>query len=593
MLDISGIVSDITHVPARTGSVHVATTRRHYKGKVYETHLLRRTYRQDGKVKHQTLGNLSHLPAPVLDVIRKSLKGETLLAPEAAFEIERSRPHGHVAAVLGTWRRLRMDALIEDKSSRQRDLLAAMVVSRILEPRSKLATARALNQETLHSSLGEMLEVETADEDALYEAMDWLLPRQDRIERALAGRHLSEGTLVLYDLTSVYFEGRCCPLARLGHSRDEKSSKLQIVVGLLTNRDGCPVAVEVFEGNTSDSKTVAGQIHKIRQRFGIQRVVLVGDRGVLTSARIRDDLKPGEGIDWITALRAPSIQQLVQSGSLQMGLFDEKDLAEIFDPAYPGERLIACKNPILAQERARKREDLLQATQKELNQIVSAVQRTKRPLRGAAAIALRVGKVLGRFKMSKHFQIHIEESAFRYSRDQKRIDEEAALDGIYVIRTSVAAEHLLSSDAVRCYKRLSGVERAFRSMKTVDLKIRPVHHRLEKRVRAHVLLCMLAYYVEWHMRRDLASILFDDEQPAPKASPVAPAQRSEQAELKAQSKRTADQFPAQSFQSLLGDLATIVKNRIRPLNSNAAVFDMITTPTPLQQRALDLLQVRL
>ena len=512
-------------MPTRTGSVHVATTKRTYKGKVYETHLLR-TYREVGKVKHQTLGNLSHLPASVIDVIRRSLQGETLMAPEAAFDIERSRPHGHVAAVLGTWRRLRIDALMDVQPSRQRDLLSAMVVARILEPRSKLATARALNGETLHSSLGEMLEVATADEDELYEAMDWLLPRQHQIEQALAKKHLSEGTLVLYDLTSVYFEGRCCPLAKLGHSRDEKNSKLQIVVGLLTNRDGCPMAIEVFEGNTGDPKTVAAQIAKIRERFGIQRVILVGDRGVLTGARIREDLKPTEGIDWITALRAPAIQQLVESGALQMGLFDEKDLAEIIDPAYAGERLIACKNPILAEERARKREDLLKATEKELEPIAAATRRSKRPLRGASAIGLGVGRVLGHFKMSKHFRIQIEDSGFHYERDQKRIDEESARDGIYVIRTSVPSENLSSSDAVRCYKQLSGVERAFRSMKTVDLKIRPIHHRLEKRVRAHVLLCMLAYYVEWHMRRDLAPILFDDEQPTPKVSPVTQAQRS-------------------------------------------------------------------
>lgn len=572
--------------------MHVATTRREYKGKTYETHLLRRTYREGGKVKHQTLGNLSHLPPPVIDLIRRSLAGETFMAPEAAFDIVRSRPHGHVVAVLGMWRRLRLDALIDDQSSRQRDLVAAMVVERILEPRSKLATARALNDETLHSSLGEMLDLAAADEDELYDAMDWLEPRQSRIERALAKQHLSEGTLVLYDLTSVYFEGRHCPLAKLGHSRDEKSGKLQMVIGLLTNRDGCPIAVEVFEGNTGDPKTVAGQISKIRERFGLQRVVLVGDRGVLTSARIREDLKPAEGIDWITALRAPSIQQLVESGSLQMGLFDEKDLAEISDPAYPGERLIACKNPILAAERTRKREDLLQATEKELALVAAATQRPKRPLRGASAIGLRVGRVLGHFKMSKHFKIRIEDNGFHYERDQKRIEEESALDGIYIIRTSVPSDALSSSDTVRCYKRLSSVERAFRSVKTVDLKIRPVHHRLEKRVRAHVLLCMLAYYVEWHLRRDLAPLLFDDERPTPNASPVAPAERSIQALQKVHSKRTADQFPVQSFQSLLADLATIVKNRVQPRSTTAA-FDIITTPTPLQQRALQLLHLRL
>jgi transposase len=351
--------------------------------------------------------------------------------------------------------------------------------------------------------------------------------------------------------------------------------------------------VEVFAGNTGDPKTVAGQIAKIRERFGIRRVVLVGDRGVLTSARIREDLKPTEGIDWITALRAPSIQQLVESGALQMGLFDQKDLAEISDPAYPGERLIACKNPILAEERARKREDLLKATEKELAQVAAATQRAKRPLRGASAIGLRVGRVLGHFKMGKHFQIRIQDNGFHYERDQKRIAEESALDGIYVIRTSVLPDQLSSSDTVRCYKRLSAVERAFRSAKTVDLKIRPVHHRLEKRVRAHVLLCMLAYYVEWHIRRLLAPLLFDDEEPTPKPSPVAPAVRSTAALQKAHSKRSTDQLPVQSFQSLLADLATIVKNRVQPRNAAAAAFDIITTPTPLQQRALQLLNVRL
>ena len=573
--------------------MHVATTHRQYKGKTYETHLLRRTYREGNKVKHQTLGNLSHLPGPIIELVRRALAGETFMAPEAAFEIVRSRPHGHVAAVLGMWRRLKLDALMDERPSRQRDLVAAMIVQRILEPRSKLATARALNEETLHSTLGEMLEVAAADEDELYEAMDWLQPRQERIERALAKQHLSEGTLILYDLTSVYFEGRHCPLAKLGHSRDEKSGKLQMVVGLLTNREGCPIAVEVFEGNTGDPKTVAGQISKIRERFGIQRVVLVGDRGVLTSARIREDLKPTEGIDWITALRAPSIQQLVESGSLQMGLFDEKDLAEISDPAYPNERLIACKNPILAEERTRKREGLLQATEKELAQVAAATQRTQRPLRGASAIGLRVGRVLGHFKVGKHFQIEIKDNGFHYQRDQKRIAEKSALDGIYVIRTSVLADKLSSSDTIRCYKRLSTVERAFRSVKTVDLKIRPVHHRLEKRVRAHVLLCMLAYYLEWHIRRLLAPLLFDDEEPTPKHSPVAPAERSTAALEKVHSKRTTDQLPVQSFQSLLADMATIVKNRVQPRDAAAAAFDLITTPTPLQQRALELLNVRL
>src|SRR5213594_5111057 len=464
-------------MPMRNGSMHVATTRRHYKGKTYETHLLRRTYREGAKVKHQTLGNLSHLPAPIIDLIRRSLAGETFVPPEAAFEIVRSRPHGHVAAILGMWRGLKLDALIDDAPSRQRDLVAAMVVERILEPRSKLATARALNEETLHSTLGEMLDVAAADEDQLYEAMDWLLPRQDRIERALAKQHLSEGTLVLYDLTSVYFEGRHCPLAKLGHSRDDKSGKLQIVVGLLTNRDRCPIAVEVFAGNTGDPKTVAGQITKIRERFSIQRIVLVGDRGVLTSARIREDLKPIEGIDWITALRAPSIQQLVESGSLQMGLFDEKDLAEIFDPAYPGERLVACKNPLLATERARKREDLLRATERELAKVAAATTRPKRRLRDPKKIAFRVGQVLGRFKVGKHFRWEITDRGLHYERDQENIARESVLDGVYVIRTSVRADRLDAPRVVQSYKKLSRIERAFRSHKTVDLKVRPIHHR--------------------------------------------------------------------------------------------------------------------
>src|SRR5881628_1269573 len=376
-------------MPMRNGSMHVATTRRHYKGKTYETHLLRRTYREGAKVKHQTLGNLSHLPAPIIDLIRRSLAGETFVPPEAAFEIVRSRPHGHVAAILGMWRGLKLDALIDDAPSRQRDLVAAMVVERILEPRSKLATARALNEETLHSTLGEMLDVAAADEDQLYEAMDWLLPRQDRIERALAKQHLSEGTLVLYDLTSVYFEGRHCPLAKLGHSRDDKSGNPQIVFGLLTNARGCPVAVEVFDGNTADPKTVATQVDKLRQRFGLSDVVLVGDRGMITSARIRQDLPAAHGIQWISALRANQIQKLAKDGQLQMSLFDQTDLAEIAHPDFPGERLIACFNPLLAEERSRKRPDLLAATEKQLETIAAATKRTKRPLRGKQNIGLR------------------------------------------------------------------------------------------------------------------------------------------------------------------------------------------------------------
>ena len=557
--------------------------------------LLRESSREGGRIRKRTLANLSSWPAAQIEALRRLLRGETLVPAGEAFETVRSRPHGHVAAVLGTLRRVGLEALVGAKHSRERDLCVAMVVARILEPRSKLATARALGAETLHSSLGEVLEVETADEDELYAAMDWLLLRQGRIEQQLAARHLGEGTLTLYDVTSTYFEGRHCPLARLGHCRDGKKGKLQIVIGLLTNGEGCPVAVEVFEGNTGDPKTVGPQVQKVRERFGLQSVVLVGDRGMITSARIREDLRPRPGIEWITALRAPAIRKLAEAGVLQLGLFDERDLAEIASPEYPGERLVACRNPLLAAERARKRQDLLAATERELEKVAAATRRSRRPLRSKAQIAMRVGKVLGRFKMGKHFRLKITARACRYERHAARIAEEAALDGIYVIRTSVARDKLSPEDTVRSYKRLAAVERAFRSLKTVDLKVRPIHHRKEDRVRAHVFLCMLAYYVEWHMRQALAPILFDDHDKEAgerlRASIVAPAQRSPAAQAKARTKRTREGLPVQSFQSLLADLATIVKNRNRAKGAPGLHFEIITTPTPLQQRAFDLLGV--
>ena len=558
--------------------------------------LLRESYRENGKVKNRTLTNLSHWPQAQIDALRAVLRGATDLAVlEESFEISRSRPHGHVAAVLGTLRRLKLDSVIGSKRSRERDLCVAMIVARILSPRSKLALARELNPQTLDSTLGELLGVEAADEDELYEAMDWLLPRQDRIEQALAKRHLSEGTLVLYDVSSTYFEGRRCPLARLGYSRDGKKGKLQIVFGVLTDLSGCPVAVEVFEGNTADPKTLPPQIQKIRERFGLKQVVLVGDRGMITSARIEEDLKSASGIEWITSLRGPAIRKLLEGGLLQLSLFDEKDLAEIAAPDFPGERLIVCRNPLLAEERRRKREDLLLATEKELKKIAQATARAKNRLKGKDKIGLRVGRVLGRFKMGKHFRLTITADGFGYERDQARIDAEAALDGIYVIRTSVSSDGLGPEDAVRSYKRLAGIERAFRSLKTVDLKVRPINHRLADRVRAHVLLCMLAYYVEWHMRGALAQILFDDDDKATaerlRRSVVAPAQRSPRALKKIHTKRTDDGSPVHSFQTLLNDLATIVKNRVQPKHIAVESFEKITTPTPLQQRALDLLGV--
>lgn len=557
--------------------------------------LLRESTREAGKIRKHTLANLTAWPPAQVEALRQVLRGEAMIPAQDAFETVRSRPHGHVAAVLGTLRGLSLDTLLASKRSRERDLCVAMIVARILEPRSKLAIARALATETLHSSLGEVLAVETADEDELYEAMDWLLSRQARIEQQLAKRHLSEGTLTLYDVTSTYFEGRHCPLARLGHSRDGKKDKLQIVIGLLTHAEGCPVAVEVFEGNTGDPKTVASQVEKIRERFGLTRVVLVGDRGMITSARIREDLKTHPGIDWITALRAPAIRKLVEAGTLQLGLFDLRDLAEISSPTYPQERLIVCKNPLLAAERARKRQDLLTATERELNKIVAATQRSRAPLRDREKIGLRVGKVLGHFKMAKHFSLKITRTSFRYERKLDSIAKEAALDGVYVIRTSVPREMLGSEDAVRSYKQLAAVERAFRSLKTVDLKVRPVHHHKADRVRAHVFICMLAYYVEWHMRKALAPILFDDHDRQAgeklRASIVAPAQRSPEALRKARTKRAPDGGPAQSFQSLLADLATIVKNRNHPRGAPKLEFETITIPTPAQQRAFDLLGV--
>lgn len=561
--------------------------------------LLRESFRRDGKVRNRTLSNLSHWPPAQVQALRAVLKGATAIGPPLpqAFDIVRSRPHGQVAAVLGTLRRLHLDRLIHPHASRELDLVVAMVAARVLEPASKLATSRALHPDTLSSTLGELLHLDSPSEDELYQAMDWLLPQQARIEQALAKRHLTEGSLVLYDLTSTYFEGRHCPLAKLGHPRDGNKGKLQVVFGLMTNAEGCPVAVEVYAGNTSDPKTVSDQVTKLRQRFGLQRVILVGDRGMITSARIRENLQPAPGIDWITALRAPAIKKLAAAGVLQPSLFDSRDLAEITHPDFPDERLIACYNPLLAEERARKRPELLAATEKELDKIAAATRRPKRALHGKHKIGLRVGKVLNRYKMEKHFQVHIEEDSFSYQRKQTNIEKEESLDGIYVIRTNVPPEVCSSEQAVRNYKSLSAVERAFRSLKTVDLHVRPIHHREPDRVRAHIFLCMLAYNVEWHMRQDLAPLLFDDDDRASaqqrRTSVVAPAQRSTAAQQKVHSRRTPDDLPLHSFQTLLHDLATIVSNRVQPKDAAIPPFDIITTPTALQQRALDLLRVPL
>jgi transposase len=557
--------------------------------------LLRESFREHGKVKNRTIANLSHWPPAQIEALRQVLKGNFSSGPplERAFAVVRSLPHGHVAAVLGTMRRLKLAQLLQPGPEGTRVL--ALIAQRVLEPASKLATARALRAETAHSTLGGELELASVDEDDLYRALDWLLPQQPQIEAALARRHLSEGTLVLYDVSSTYFEGHCCPLACYGHSRDERRGNPQIVFGLLADAQGCPVAVEVFEGNTADPKTVAAQISKLRERFELKDVVLVGDRGMLTQARIEQELRPVQGLEWITALRAGEIQKLVGDGALQLSLFDQTELAEITHPDYPGERLVVCRNPRLAAERARKREDMMAAAEKKLEAIAAATRRPQRPLRDPERINYRIGELLGPKKVGKYFHWQITAEGLTYQRDDARIARDAALDGIYVLRTSLPAARLDAAQTVRSYKRLAQVERAFRILKSLDLELRPIHHRLPERVRAHVLICWLAYYVEWHMRRALAPLLFADEHRGepPAASPVAPARRSASAEAKARTKRNADNLPVQSFRDLLRDLATIVKNRIQPALKSVAPFDIVTRPTTLQQQALQLLGLAL
>jgi hypothetical protein len=557
--------------------------------------LLRESYREAGKVKNRTLANLSSWPEAKVDALARVLKGQ--LAPAAAaegtFEIARSLPHGHVAAVLGTARALGLEELIDPAPSRQRDLVTAMAVAQVIAPDSKLAIARGLREETAASSLGEVLGAGDCDEDDLYAAMDWLAARQEKTEDALAARHLAGGTLVLYDVSSAAFEGRTCPLGAIGHPKDGVRGRLQIVYGLLTSKEGVPVAIEVFEGNTGDPKTVAAQAGKLKDRFGLTKVVLVGDRGMLTAARLREDIRPA-GLDWITALRAPQVKALVRDGALQLSLFDQMDLAEITHPDYPGERLVACKNPFLEAERARKRESLLAATEADLAKIAAAVARERRPLRGHGTIALRADRVLRRRKVAKHFTTSIGEDSFTYARNHGSITAEAALDGIYVLRTSVTTSGLDTGEIVSSYKALAQVERAFRAFNT-DLDIRPIRHRTEDRVRAHVFLRMLSYYITWHMHDRLAALLFtDDDKPAAQAartSPVAPAIRSPQALAKAAAKRTPADLPVHSFTTLLADLATICLNQIQPTDPALPAFQLVTTPTPFQRQALDLLGV--
>jgi hypothetical protein len=573
-------------MPARTGTAHVVTTTRHYKDQVYRTHLLRRSYREDGKVKNETLGNLSHLPEALIDIIRRSLQGETFVAVGDAFEITRSRAHGHVQAVAAAMQRLGFASLIASKPSRDRDLVLAMVAARIVEPATKLATTRQWHASTLAEQFG----VADASEDDLYAAMDWLLGRQEAIEKKLATRHLSEGALVLYDLSSSYFEGLTCPLARRGHSRDGKPGTLQVNYGLLTDARGCPIAVSVHEGNTADSSTFMPHVKRLREAFGIERMVMVGDRGMISHKAIAE-MREADGIGWITALKSVSIRALIEQGHLQMGLFDERNLLELESPDYPGERLIACRNEPLARLRARKREDLLAATEIGLARIAERVQAGR--LRGADAIGLRVGRMINQYKVAKHFELAIGEASFGWSRKPQSIAAEAALDGLYIIRSSVPAAQMDAPDCVRHYKSLSRVERAFRSMKTIDLKVRPIHHRLADRVRAHILLCMLAYYVEWHLREAWRELMFADTEQAIKAhrDPVAPAQRSASAQTKAATHALPDGTPVHSFATLMAELSTIVRNTCRTpaAGPDAPTFEVITTAGPLHQRALALI----
>jgi hypothetical protein len=557
--------------------------------------LLRESYREGGKVKKRTLLNLSNWPTDRIEGLRAVLKGGVVIpADREAITITRSLPHGSVAAVLGTVRRIGLDRLLGPVGNRCRDLVVAMIAGRIMAPTSKLATAKALDPATATSTLGEVLGLGAVDEDELYTALDWLLARQPAVEDALARRHLVGGTLVLYDVSSSYFEGRCCELARRGYSRDDKKGSLQIVYGLLCAPDGCPVAIEVFEGNTGDPDTVAAQVSKLKKRFGLSHLVLVGDRGMITQARITEDVKPA-GLDWITALRAPAIKSLVEGGAIQMSLFDERDMAAITSPEYPDERLIVCRNPDLARERARKREDLLQVTEKDLKVIATAVGRRTKPLRGAAEIGIRVGAVLNKHKMGKHFDLVITDTSFSFTRKTKEIAAEAARDGLYVVRTSLPAETLGDCETVRAYKSLAQVERAFRCMKTVDLQVRPIYHWLADRVRAHVFLCMLAYHVEWHMRGKLAPMLYDDadKQAAEvlRDTVVAKAQRSPSAIAKQTTGRTEDGLTVHSFQSLIADLTTIVRNTMVTALAPDQPFIITTKATPIQQKALDLLGV--
>jgi len=565
----------------------VTVTRRHYKGKVYESTLLRRSYREDGKVRNETVGNLSHLPPPVIDGIRAMLAGRRLVDLDAGFEIRRSLPHGHVAAVLGVLRALGVERVIARERCRERDLVVAMVCQRVIAPCSKLSATRRFGQTTL----GEELGLGAVTEAELLAAMDWLLARQQRIERTLAHRHVAGQGFVLYDLSASYVEGRCCPLAALGYARDGKKGKLQITYGLVCSPEGRPVAIAVHEGNVQDQTTLPGAVGAVKERYGIEQVVVVGDRGMITQAHAQS-LKD-QGVHFISALTARQIRTLCEAGDLQLSLFDETNLAEITCAEFPGERLVVCRNPVVMAERRRKREALLAATEAELAKVKAMVEGPRGRLKHASAgtIGERAGRVSNQYKVAKHVALHIGDGSFDYERKTEQIAAEAALDGLYVIRTTCASEGLSAPAVVRAYKQLKVAERAFRTMKSA-LEVRPIHHHLEARVRAHVFLCMLAYYVAFELAQRLAPMLFSDDQPLAPADPVAPARRSAAATAKASSARTPDGAPAYSLADLLAELGTICRNQVR-IPPSDHVFSRLTTTTQIQAHALELLGIAL
>ena len=559
--------------------------------------LLRESYREGDQVKKRTLANLSKLPDDIIDNLKLALKGATLSMTEGIpnhFEVIRSLPHGHVMAILETIKKLGLDKIISEKSSRIRNLVVAMIVARIINPKSKLATARGFNSETGSQSLGQLLDLEKADEDELYNALDWLLEKQEKIEKHLALKHLESGTLVLYDVTSTYLEGNGCELGKYGYNRDKKKGKTQIVFGLLCSAKGCPIAVEVFAGNTSDGATLSGQIEKVRKGWGIENVVWVSDRGILTNSKIKELVKPIEGLDYITGLTKPQIRKLAEVEVIQLGLFDQVNLVEFESEDYPDERLIACRNPFIAQKNQLQREALLEAVEKELDLIVQATQREKRALKGQDKIALRVGKILNQFKVNKYYNLEITEEGFSYQRKLELIAQETALDGVYVLRTSLESTLMDAATTVKAYKSLSQVEEAFRCYKSIDLKVRPIYHYQGDRVKAHIFLCMLAYYVEWHLKQCLAPLLFEDEEIDDGSLNVIKASRSESAQSKERKKRNQENLPVHSFRTLLEDLGTICLNTVEcTIREGSYRFSKITRPTKLQQKALDLLGVSL